>query len=268
MGSCFLFLFLFLLRFMALRCFLMSDTASTKVALVTGGSRGIGKATVLELAAAGFNVAFSYHSRQDAALAVVAEVEALGQKALAVASNVSVAAEAKSLVAQTVETFGRLDALVNNAGITKDTLLIRMSDEQWQHVIDTNLSGVFYTTRAAATLMMKQRSGAIVNISSVSGVYGNFGQANYAAAKSGLVGFTKSIAKELGSRGITANVIAPGFIETDMTHDLPHKDRLLELIPLKRFGQGKDIAQAVRFLVTSASYVTGQVLEVSGGLAF
>lgn len=243
-------------------------TNEAQVALVTGGSRGIGKAIVLELAKAGFKVVFSYNSNQAAADAVVDAVKQDGGEALAIQSNAADVEQAKALVEETVKHFGRLDALVNNAGITKDTVLIRMSDEQWQQVLDTNLSGAFYTTRAAAKVMMKQRSGAIVNISSVSGLYGNFGQSNYAAAKSGLIGFTKSVAKELGSRGVTANIIAPGFIETDMTHDLPHKDKLLEIIPMKRFGQGEDIAKAVRFLVTSAPYVTGQVLEVSGGMAF
>jgi 3-oxoacyl-[acyl-carrier protein] reductase len=243
------------------------------VALVTGGSRGIGKACVLALASAGYNVAFSFASNQAAAQSVIEEVKQAHGDAVMVrayASDAGATEAATALVQQVAEAFGSLDVLVNNAGITRDTLLMRMSDEQWQAVLQTNLTGVFATCRAAVKLMMKQRSGRIVNISSVVGVYGNAGQANYAAAKAGVIGFTKTIAKEVGSRGITANVIAPGFIETDMTHDLPqaNKEQLLAHIPLKRFGQADDIAQAVTFLVTSGAYITGQVLHVDGGLVF
>jgi 3-oxoacyl-[acyl-carrier protein] reductase len=243
------------------------------VALVTGGSRGIGKACVLALASAGYNVAFSFASNQTAAQAVIEEVKQAHGDAVMVRAYASDAGDieaATALVQQVAEAFGSLDVLVNNAGITRDTLLMRMSDEQWHAVLQTNLTGVFATCRAAVKVMMKQRSGRIVNISSVVGVYGNAGQANYAAAKAGVIGFTKTIAKEVGSRGITANVIAPGFIETDMTHDLPqaNKEQLLAHIPLKRFGQADDIAQAVTFLVTSGAYITGQVLHVDGGLVF
>jgi 3-oxoacyl-[acyl-carrier protein] reductase len=245
--------------------------SSPKVALVTGGSRGIGRACVVALAKAGYNVAFSYARNADAAN----EVVALCQKRFgstvtvkAYASDAADTAQAAALVETVTADWGRLDAVINNAGITRDTLLMRMSDEQWQDVIQTNLTGVFATCRSAVKVMMKQRSGHIVTIASVVGVYGNAGQTNYAAAKAGLIGLTKSIAKEVGSRGITANVIAPGFIETDMTHDLPHKEQLLGHIPLKRFGQADDIAKAVVFLVTSAPYITGQVLHVDGGLVF
>lgn len=247
----------------------MTDSISTpKVAIITGGSRGIGKACVLELAQSGFQVVFSYHSNQAAAEAVAAEAKAFGVEVLAIQANAADSEQAQALIDKTVERFGRVDALINNAGITKDTLLIRMSDADWDAVIQTNLNGVFYTTRAAAKVMMKQRSGSVVNISSVVGVYGNAGQGNYAASKAGVIGFSKSMAKELASRNITVNVVAPGFIETDMTDHLTQKDQLLAHIPLKRFGQGEDIAKAVAFLVTSAPYVTGQVLQVDGGLVF
>lgn len=247
----------------------MSTETQPRVALVTGGSRGIGKATVLALAEAGFDVAFSYASNEVAARETIDAAQALRPgRYEAIASDAGSSEQATALVTQVHSQFGRLDGLVNNAGITRDTLLIRMSDAQWNEVIQTNLSGVFYTSRAAAKLMMKQRSGSIVNISSIVGVLGNAGQANYAAAKAGLIGFTKTLAKELGPRGVTANVVAPGFIETDMTHDLPHRDQLLQLIPLKRFGQASDVAKAVVFLLTSAPYMTGQVLQVDGGLVF
>jgi 3-oxoacyl-[acyl-carrier protein] reductase len=249
----------------------ISSTHQTRrVALVTGGSRGIGKATVLALATAGFDVAFSYASNQAAAQATIKEAQALHPNGRfeAIPSDVASSEQATALVDQVHKTFGRLDGLVNNAGITRDTLLIRMNDAQWDEVIQTNLSGVFYTSRAAAKVMMKQRAGTIINISSIVGVLGNAGQANYAAAKAGLIGFTKTLAKELGPRNVTANVVAPGFIETDMTHDLPHRDQLLQLIPLKRFGQAEDIAKTVVFLLTSGSYITGQVIQVDGGLVF
>ena len=244
----------------------MSNQPVVPVAIVTGGSRGIGKACVLALVSVGFQVVFTYHSNQLAADAVVAAAEALGGNAKAVKADAGSKVASQALIDETVAQFGRLDALVNNAGITKDTLLIRMSDDDWDQVLQTNLTGVFYTTRAASKVMMKQRSGAIVNISSVSGVYGNAGQANCSAAKAGLIGFTKSVAKELGSRGVTVNAVAPGFIATDMTDDLPHKDKILDHIPLKRFGQPEDIAKAVVFLVTSGQYITGQTLQVDGGI--
>ncbi len=236
-----------------------------KAAVVTGGSRGIGRAIVVALAEAGFNVAFSYASNKAAATEVENTVKVFGGQVLAVQADASNPLEAQALIDQAQEKFGRIDALVNNAGITRDGLMMRMSDEDWEKVIDTNLGGAFYTCRAASRLMLKQRSGAIVNISSVSGVYGNAGQANYSASKAGMIGLTKSIAKEFGSRGVTANVIAPGFIETDMTEKVP-KDKVLEHIPLGRLGEPEDIAKTVLFLVTSGGYITGQVIHVDGGL--
>jgi 3-oxoacyl-[acyl-carrier protein] reductase len=238
-----------------------------KVALVTGGSRGIGKATVLALSQAGYTVVFSYHHNQAAAEEVVAMAAEKGTVAKAVQADAANPEQAKRLVEETHQQFGRLDALVNNAGITRDGLLIRMSDADWAAVLDTNLSGAFYTARAASRVMMKQRAGAIVNIASIVGVFGNAGQANYAASKAGLIGFTKSLAKELGSRNVTANVVAPGFIETDMTGKVP-TESLLPHIPLGRLGQVEDIANAVVFLITSGGYITGQVIQVDGGLVF
>jgi 3-oxoacyl-[acyl-carrier protein] reductase len=238
-----------------------------KAAVVTGGSRGIGKAIVLALAEAGFNVAFSYASNQAAATEVENAAKAFGVDVLAVQADAANAQQAQALIEQTHKQFGRIDALVNNAGIAKDGLLMRMSDEDWDKVLDTNLSGAFYTSRAAARIMLKQRSGTIINMSSVVGVFGNAGQANYAASKAGLIGFTKSLAKELGSRSVTANVIAPGFIETDMTESVP-KEQLLAHIPLGRLGKAEDIAKTVLFLITSGSYITGQVIHVDGGLVF
>lgn len=243
------------------------STNTRKTAIVTGGSRGIGRAIVVALAEAGFNVAFSYASNKAAATEVENTCKVFGVEVLAVQANAANPLEAQALVDQTQEKFGRIDALVNNAGVTRDGLLMRMSDEDWDKVIDTNLSGVFYTVRAVSRLMLKQRSGAIVNVSSVVGVYGNAGQANYAASKAGIIGFTKSVAKEFGSRGITANVVAPGFIETDMTESVP-KEKLLEHIPLGRMGQPEDIAKTVLFLITSGGYITGQVIHVDGGLVF
>jgi len=243
----------------------MMTDAVQKVALVTGGSRGIGKACVLDLAAAGYDMAFSYARNAEAAQEVVKSVEALGRKALAVQADAADGDAAQALVDRTVAELGRLDGLVNNAGITKDGLLMRMSNDDWQAVIDTNLSGVFYTLRAAAKVMMKQRSGSIVNITSISGVYGNAGQANYSASKAGVIGLTKSASKELAARNIRVNAVAPGFIATDMTHDLP-LETIAERIPLKRLGEAQDVAKPVTFLITCGDYVTGQVLQVDGGL--
>jgi 3-oxoacyl-[acyl-carrier protein] reductase len=245
-----------------------AEQHSAPVALVTGGSRGIGRACVETLAHAGFDVAFTYHSNQVKAEELVQSLSGTGQRIVAYASDAGSPSDCQALMDGVIQNFGRLDALVNNAGITRDTLLIRMKDEDWDAVIQTNLTGVFHTSRAAAKIMMKQRSGSIVNISSVVGVYGNAGQANYAAAKAGLIGFSKTLAKELGPRGVRCNVIAPGFIETDMTGDLPHKEALLNAIPLKRFGQPEDIATMVRFLCVEGTYMTGQVLGVDGGLVF
>ena len=237
-----------------------------KVALVTGGSRGIGKACALELAAAGCDVVINYAGNVDAANKTVEELKALGVNAEAVKFDVSNQAEVDEAIAGIIEKYGRIDVLVNNAGITRDDLFIRMGEDKWNAVINTNLNSAFYVSKPVVKLMMKQRSGAIVNTTSVVGLYGNPGQANYSAAKAGLVGFTKSLAKELGSRGIRVNAVAPGFIATDMTKDLGNTDEYMKMIPLKRMGEAVDIAKAVKFLALDAEYVTGQVLQVDGGL--
>ncbi len=231
-----------------------------KTALVTGASRGIGKAIALELGRAGANVVLSYHTGRDEAEAVAAEI---GGRA--VEADVSDAASAKALVEQA----GELDILVNNAGLTRDGVLARMSDEAGRAVIDTNLSSVFYTCRAAARPMMKRRGGAIVNVSSIVGVHGNWGQTNYAASKAGIIGFTKSLARELGSRNVRANVVAPGYVRTRLTDVLPEEATrtMLDATPLGRLGDPEDVAGAVRFLCADeARFVTGAVLLVDGGL--
>ncbi len=237
-----------------------------KVALVTGGSRGIGKACALELAAAGCDVVINYAGNVEAAEKTVEELKALGANAESYKFDVSNQAEVDEAIAKIIEKYGRIDVLVNNAGITRDDLFIRMTEDKWNAVINTNLNSAFYVSKPVVKLMMKQRSGAIVNTTSVVGLYGNPGQANYSSAKAGLVGFTKSLAKELGSRGIRVNAVAPGFIATDMTKDLGNVDEYMKMIPLKRMGEAKDIAKAVKFLALDADYVTGQVLQVDGGL--
>lgn len=238
-----------------------------QVALVTGASRGIGRAIALVLAAQGAKVVVNYASSQGAADAVVAEIVAGGGEAIAVKADVSQEADVEAMVARTMEVFGRIDVLVNNAGITKDTLLLRMKPADWNSVIDLNLSGVFLCTRAVSKIMLKQKSGRIINISSVVGEMGNAGQSNYAAAKAGVIGFTKSVAKELASRGITVNAVAPGFIETDMTHGL-NAEGIVAHIPLGRLGAADEVAGAVRFLAAdpAAAYITGQTLNVDGGM--
>ena len=238
---------------------------SEKLALVTGASRGIGKACAIELAKAGYDIAVNFAGNVDAANKTVEELQALGVQAEAFKFDVSNKEEAQKGVDAVIEKFGRIDVLVNNAGITRDGLFMRMSAENWDAVINTNLSSAFYVSQPVVKVMMKQRSGAIVNMSSVVGVSGNAGQANYSAAKAGLIGLTKTLAKELGSRGIRVNAIAPGFINTDMTKDLD-TSKFTDFIPLKRLGGPEDIAKAVKFLAVDADYVTGQVLEVDGGL--
>ena len=237
-----------------------------KVALVTGGSRGIGKACALELAKAGCDVVINYAGNVEAANKTVEELKALGSNSEAYKFDVSNQAEVDEAVAKIIEKYGRIDVLLNNAGITRDDLFIRMGEDKWNAVINTNLNSAFYVSKPVVKLMMKQRSGAIINTTSVVGVYGNVGQANYSAAKAGLIGFTKSLAKELGSRGIRVNAVAPGFIATDMTKDLANVDEYLKMIPLKRMGTAEDIAAAVKFLALDTTYITGQVLEVDGGL--
>ena len=241
-------------------------TQQNKIALVTGGSRGIGRACALELAACGYDVVINYAGNTEAAQKTVEDIKALNVNAEAFKFDISKQAEVDENIAKIIEKYGRIDVLVNNAGITRDDLFLRMTEEKWSAVINTNLNSAFYVSKPVVKLMMKQRSGAIVNMSSVVGVYGNAGQANYAAAKAGLIGFTKSLAKELGSRNIRVNAVAPGFIATDMTKDLPNTDEMLKLISLKRLGEAKDIAKAVKFLAVDSEYVTGQVLEVDGGL--
>ena len=231
-----------------------------KVALVTGGSRGIGRAIALELGRAGADVVLSYRTGREEAEQVAAEI---GGRALE--ADVSDAASARALV----EEAGELDVLVNNAGVTRDGVLARMSDDDWREVIDTNLSSVFYTCRAAARPMMKRRAGAIVNVSSIVGIHGNFGQTNYAASKAGIIGFTKSLARELGSRNVRANVVAPGYVRSRLTDVLPEEatKTMLDATPLGRLGDPEDVAGAVRFLCADeARFVTGAVLLVDGGL--
>ena len=247
----------------------MSSSASLdgQTALVTGASRGIGRAVALALAAEGAEVVVNYASSPEAAEAVVAEIQAKGGSAYALKADVSDEASVDDLIKTVLKRSERIDVLVNNAGITRDGLLMRMKTEDWQAVINLNLTGVFLCTRAVTRPMLKQRSGRIINITSVVGLMGNAGQANYAAAKAGVVGLTRSSAKEMASRGITVNAVAPGFIATDMTKDLA-ADAILSAIPLGRFGSPDQVAGAVRFLAAdpSAAYITGQVLQVDGGM--
>lgn len=236
-----------------------------KVALVTGASRGIGKACALELAKAGYDVIVNYAGNEEAAASTVAEIKELGVNATSMKFDVSDKDAVNTAIEKIVADFGRIDVLVNNAGITKDGLFIRMNAEAWEAVINTNLNSAYYVTQPISKIMIKQRSGCIINMSSIAGVYGNAGQANYSAAKAGMIGFTKALAKELASRGIRVNAIAPGFIQTDMTKEL-NTEKIVEAIPLKKLGTPEDIAKTVKFLAEDATYITGQVIGVDGGL--
>ena len=240
-----------------------------KTALVTGASRGIGKAIALKLSELGANLVLNYNKSLSSIEDVVKEIESKGGKAIAVQGDVSVFEEAEKIVKSAVTNFGSLDILVNNAGITKDGLLLRMKEDDFDRVISVNLKGAFNCIRHASPIMLKQKSGRIVNISSVVGITGNAGQVNYAAAKAGIIGMTKATAKELATRGITVNAVAPGFIQTDMTDELSEKvkETIIGNIPLKRLGTAKDVANLVAFLVGEDSlYITGQVINVDGGM--
>lgn len=241
----------------------------TKSALVTGASRGIGRSIALQLAEEGYNVAVNYAGSKEKAEAVVEEIKAKGVDSFAIQANVADADEVKAMIKEGVSQFGSLDVLVNNAGITRDNLLMRMKEQEWDDVIDTNLKGVFNCIQKATPQMLRQRSGAIINLSSVVGAVGNPGQANYVATKAGVIGLTKSAARELASRGITVNAVAPGFIVSDMTDALSDelKEQMLTQIPLARFGQDTDIANTVAFLASDkAKYITGQTIHVNGGM--
>ncbi|HDK9032608.1 TPA: 3-oxoacyl-[acyl-carrier-protein] reductase [Staphylococcus aureus] len=241
----------------------------TKSALVTGASRGIGRSIALQLAEEGYNVAVNYAGSKEKAEAVVEEIKAKGVDSFAIQANVADADEVKAMIKEVVSQFGSLDILVNNAGITRDNLLMRMKEQEWDDVIDTNLKGVFNCIQKATPQMLRQRSGAIINLSSVVGAVGNPGQANYVATKAGVIGLTKSAARELASRGITVNAVAPGFIVSDMTDALSDelKEQMLTQIPLARFGQDTDIANTVAFLASDkAKYITGQTIHVNGGM--
>lgn len=241
----------------------------SKSALVTGASRGIGRSIALQLAEEGYNVAVNYAGNKDKAEAVVAEIKDKGVESFAIQANVANPDEVKDMIQEVVKQFGSLDVLVNNAGITRDNLLMRMKEQEWDDVINTNLKGVFNCIQKATRQMMKQRSGAIINLSSVVGAVGNPGQANYVATKAGVIGLTKTAARELASRNITVNAVAPGFIVSDMTDALNDdlKDQMKSQIPLGRFGEDTDIANTVAFLASDkAKYITGQTIHVNGGM--
>lgn len=241
----------------------------TKNALVTGASRGIGRSIAIQLAEEGYNVAVNFAGNREKAEAVVAEIKAKGVESFAIQANVANGDEVKAMIKEVVSQFGTVDVLVNNAGITRDNLLMRMKESEWDDVIDTNLKGVFNCIQKVTPQMLRQRSGSIINLSSVVGAVGNPGQANYVATKAGVIGLTKSAAKELASRNITVNAVAPGFIVSDMTDALTDdlKDQMLQQIPLSRFGEDTDIANTVAFLASDkAKYITGQTLHVNGGM--
>jgi len=241
-----------------------------KSAIVTGATRGIGRAIAIALAEQGCNIAFNYAKSAEAANKLVEDIQTLGARAAAFQCDVANHEAAKEMVAQVKDAFGGVDYLVNNAGITKDKLLMMMSEEDWDSVLDTNLKGVFNMSKPVATLMLKKRAGSILNITSISGVVGMPGQTNYSSSKAGMIGFTKALAKEIASRSITVNALALGLIDTDMTSVLPeeYQKKMLDMVPLKRFGKVEDVTAAALFLLSdSAKYITGQVVQVDGGLA-
>ncbi len=240
-----------------------------RVAIVTGAARGIGRAIAVQLATEGFNIVVNYRGDEELAQSLVDELQSHGVQAQAIRADITSADDVAGLIEGAIAAFGKIDVLINNAGITRDMLLMRMSEDDWDAVLTTNLKGAFLCSKAAIRPMIRQRNGAIVNLTSVVGLVGNAGQSNYAAAKAGLVGFTKSLAKEVGSRGITVNAVAPGFIETRLTDALSDelKDLSMKQIPLGRFGTPEDVASAVAFLVSPAArYITGHTLSVDGGL--
>ncbi len=248
----------------------MKSMPENRVALVTGGARGIGRSITIELARSGVDVAFTYRSSGQLVESLLSELNAMGQKTLAIEADATSMGSAVEVIEKVVAEFKRLDILVNNAGITKDNLLMRMSEDDWDAVIRTNLTSVFNYTKAASRTMMGQRYGRIINISSVVGIMGNAGQSNYSASKAGIIGFTKSIAKELASRNILVNAVAPGYIDTDMTSALTEEQKkaVLDTIPLKRVAKAEEVARVVRFLASpDADYITGQVITVDGGMS-
>lgn len=240
-----------------------------KTAIITGGSRGIGKEVALHLASLGADIAISYNSNADAANKVIEEIRSMGRKAIAMKADVGKKEQVEEFVGEVLEQYGNIDILVNNAGITRDNLLLRMKEEEWDEVLNTNLKGVFLMTKRVLRKMIKNKRGKIINITSIVGVIGNAGQANYSASKAGLIGFTKSVAKEVAVRGIQVNAIAPGFIETEMTDVLPEniKDELINAIPSRKLGKPEDIAYLVGYLSSELSnYITGQIIHVDGGM--